>query len=89
MKKRKKALPWRVQSDDEGGFDELVVGGRVKGNTCLIHAEMMNRRSIFVSVGELRVWAHIDKNGQAVVTLIENDTGVKPWEPPLRSEAKP
>lgn len=88
MKKRKRPLPWRVQSDDEGGFDELVVGGRVKGNTCLIHAEMMNRRSIFVSVGGLNVWAHINKDGQAVVTLIENNTGVKPWAPPERGGAE-
>lgn len=88
MKKRKRELPWRVQSNDDGGFDELVVGGRVKGNTCLIHAEMMNRRAIFVSVGELRVWAHVEKDGTVKVTMIENETGVKAWEPPQSSGAE-
>lgn len=76
---RKKTLRWRVQSDDEGGFDELVVAAGVRG--ALVHAEMMTRRSIFVSIGDLRVWAHV-KRGKVVVTMIENETGVTPWAPP-------
>lgn len=75
----KKNLRWRVQSTSDGGFDELVVASdKAKRGGCLIHAEMMNAREIFVSVGELRIWAHIDKKGVARVTMIENDTGVEP-----------
>lgn len=70
-----KRLRWRVQSGSDGGFDELVVTSDEKGG-CLVHAEMMSKRSIFVSVGELRVWAHVDTKGVAHVTMIENDSGV-------------
>lgn len=61
-------LPWRVQSNDEGGFDELVVGGRGVGVDALIHAEMMSDRSIFVSIGPLCIWAHVTKSGRVKVT---------------------
>lgn len=64
---RAKPLSWRVQSNDEGGFDELVVRGRARGE-CLIHAEMMNDRAIFVSVGDYMIWAHVNKQGKVVVT---------------------
>lgn len=67
-------LKWRVQSD-LGGFDEIVLTTSRPGG-CLLHAEMMDRRAIFVSIGELRVWAHVDDEGRAVVTMIENDTDV-------------
>jgi hypothetical protein len=71
-----KPLRWRVQSKDDGGFDELVVSAG-KGDA-LVHAEMMSDREIFVSVGELRVWAYVDKRGKAVVTMIENESEVQP-----------
>lgn len=67
-------LRWRVQSDDGGGFDELAVSAG--GREALVHAEMMDRRSIFVSVGGVRVWAHVYR-GKVKVTMIENDTSVK------------
>ncbi len=67
---RKKALPWRVQSGPEGDFDELVVHS-LDGGPCLIHAEMMNERSIFVTVGDLAIWAYVDKGGHAKVTNTE------------------
>ena len=66
---RKKALPWRVQSGPEDEFDELVVG--MGGRPCLIHAEMLNERSIFVTVGDLAIWAYVDKHGDAHVSNTE------------------
>ena len=66
---RKKALPWRFQTDDATGFDELVVG--IGGNPCLLHAEMMSERAIFVTVGDLMIWAHVDSKGKAKVTHTE------------------
>jgi hypothetical protein len=36
---------------------------------------MMDRRSIFVSVGGVRIWAHVSR-GKVKVTMIENDTDV-------------
>ncbi len=69
----KKDLPWRFQTNDDTGFDELVVG---KGSfPCLLHAEMMNRRSIFVTVANLSIWAYVDKHGKAHVTDIEDNSG--------------
>lgn len=78
-----KPLRWRVQSNNDGGFDELAVSSGKKAG-CLVHAEMMNDRSIFVSVGDLRVWAYVDKRGKAVVTMIENESEVQPL--PKRSD---
>lgn len=71
MTRSKLRQRWRVQSNDDGGFDELVVhyGGR---EGCLIHAEMMDQRSIFVSVGDLCIWAHVDRKGRVVVTGTED-----------------
>lgn len=65
----RKALPWRMQTDGQSGFDELVVG--IGGRPCLIHAEMMNERSIFVTVGDLAIWATADKHGNTKVTNTE------------------
>jgi hypothetical protein len=65
-----KQLRWRVQSNHEGGFDELVVSANVKGDA-LIHAEMMNDRDIFVSVGEVNIWACVDARGRVRVTSVE------------------
>lgn len=73
----KKALPWRFQTDDRTGFDELVVG--MGGRPCLLHAEMMTERAIFVTIGELAVWAHVGKDGVARVTGAE-------WRPGKMSE---
>lgn len=63
-------LKWRVQSDDEGGFDEIAVTSKAG---CLIHAEMMDERSIFVSIGSHRVWAYVNKQGVVKVTGTEDD----------------
>ncbi len=66
---RKQPLKWRVQDDGAKGFDELVVG--IGGKPCLIHAEMMSKDSIFVTVGHLAIWAHVDKQGNAEVVETE------------------
>ncbi len=92
---RRKALPWRFQTDAATGFDELVVG--IGGRPCLLHAEMMNERSIFVTVGDLAIWATADKHGNTKVTHTERrpmpkkgaKTGVE-WHPPgQRQRAAP
>lgn len=57
-------LPWRVQSDDDGGFDEIVVG---RGDTLMLHAEMMSDRSMFVDVAGLKIWVGIGKDGKAYI----------------------
>lgn len=62
-------LRWRVQSDDDGGFDELVVSSN-KGNA-LVHAEMMTKTAIFVSVGTVNLWAYVNKDGKVIVTSME------------------
>lgn len=67
-----KPLPWRMQTDDTGGFDELVVRSLVTKAPCLIHAEMMDERSIFVTIGPMRVWAHVGKNGRVRITMLED-----------------
>lgn len=74
-----KNLKWRMQSTPEG-FDELVVGVALKGGECLIHAEMMNNRSIFVTIGDMKIWAHVDKDEEVVITHIEagTSTAAKP-----------
>ncbi len=76
MAARKRAR-WRVQSNDAGDFDELVVhyGGK---EGCLIHAEMMTDRSIFVSIGPLSVWAYVDAKGVAHVSGTENRASAAP-----------
>jgi hypothetical protein len=71
---RARPLEWRVKSGPEGGFDELVVHGRATTGPALIHAEMMDERSIFVSIGHLKVWAHVGRDGVARVTMTEGDT---------------
>lgn len=60
-------LPWRVKSDPWGGFDELVVGS---GKECLLHAEMMDKNAIAVNIGDLLVWACVEK-GVVKVTHVE------------------
>ncbi len=67
----RKPLSWRVKSGEAGDFDELVVG--MGGRPCLIHAEMMDERSIFVSVANLKVWAYVDKAGNAHVSMTEEE----------------
>ena len=65
-------LKWRVQSD-MNGFDELVVSAATGAKECLIHAEMMSGRDIFVSIGPLRVWATVRRDGTVEVTNTEQD----------------
>ncbi len=68
---RAKPLSWRMQTGVDGGFDELVVSARARKSPCLIHAEMMDDRAIFVSVGHIAIWAHVGRDGVARVTHME------------------
>lgn len=45
-RKPKPCKRWRVQSDDDGGFDELTLAGG------LVHLEMMDRNVCWVKIGE-------------------------------------
>jgi hypothetical protein len=65
-----KQLPWRVQSNDDGGFDEIVVGS---GKGMILHAEMMNDRSCFIDLAGLRIWVTVGRDGVARVTETEQD----------------
>lgn len=69
-------MKWRVQSNDTGGFDELVVGD------CAVHLEMLDTRLLWLGIyhpnGEDR-WAFnitMDKNGKPKkVTMNEEPFG--------------
>lgn len=66
-----KGHAWRVQSDDRGRFDELVVAmGKLK--TTVIHAEMMDTRSMFVDVAGVSIWVHVGRDGVARITEVED-----------------
>lgn len=67
--KKRQPLRWRVNDDGAKGFDEIVVG--IGQNPCLLHAEMMSKDAMFVTVGHLAIWVRIDKNGNAVVQETE------------------
>lgn len=75
------AHSWRVQSDEQGRFDEIVVkigrapkpGSREKGgNGLILHAEMMNNRSCFVDVAGLCFWVTVGRDGVARITNQED-----------------
>ena len=70
---------WRVQSDDRGDFDEIVVRkgkaggkGRRGMDGLILHAEMMNDRSCFVDVAGLCLWVHVGRDGIARITHQED-----------------
>ena len=69
---------WRVQSDDRGRFDEIVV---VTGKSpkpgqpesgFILHAEMMDNRSCFVDVAGVCLWVHVGTDGVARITMSED-----------------
>ena len=70
---KRKTLAWRLNKDDDGGFDEIVVGMGLAGHQALLHAEMMNARDIFVSIGPMRIWATVRRDGTVEVTNTEQD----------------
>lgn len=84
-----KLLFWRVQSDEDGGFDELVVKSRRQKGGVLIHAEMMNSKAIYVDVAGVRIWAHVDRQGHARATMIENESGCRVSGPHKSNEPEP
>ena len=66
-------LAHRVRLNDDGSFDELVVS-TPKGDA-LIHAEMMDRRAIFVSIGPMSIWAWVNEEGVVEITGTETCEG--------------
>jgi hypothetical protein len=66
---------WRVQSDDRGDFDEIVVlkGPQTKTAPGLIlHAEMLDNRSCYVDVAQFCLWVHVGRDGIARITMSED-----------------
>jgi hypothetical protein len=69
---------WRVQSDDRGRFDEIVVvigketAPRRKFDGLVLHAEMMDPRSCFLEVAGLCLWVHVGRDGIARITNTED-----------------
>ena len=63
---------WRVQSGDDGAFDEVVVsiGGSTAG--LVLHAEMMDDRDCFIDVAGLCLWVHVVDDGVARITHQED-----------------
>lgn len=49
---------WRVQSDDEGEFDEIVVGK-------WLHVERLNAKGYFVRIGDKQWTVIAEKDGTA------------------------
>jgi hypothetical protein len=54
------AKPWRVQSDDAGEFDEIVVGH-------WLHVERMDTGAFFIAIGDKRGWVTI-RAGKVTLT---------------------
>jgi hypothetical protein len=55
---------WRVQSDDRGGFDEIVVGG-------WLHVERMDHRAFFLAVGERRWHVYVGRTGKVTMNGLD------------------
>lgn len=72
-------LKWRLNSDPLTGFDEVVVHS-TRPDEVLLHAEMMDRRSIFVSIGDLCVWAGVNPRGNVEISGIERRTPISEKE---------
>lgn len=64
-------LPWWTKEEPGGGFGELVVD--TGSGPSLLHAEMVDKRSIFVRVGPVCIWAYVGRSGKVYVTHIEDD----------------
>ena len=63
------AASWRVQSDERGHFDEIVVG---TGRSYWLHAEIMDDRSAFIDVAGLCFYVYQDANGLARISYCED-----------------
>lgn len=62
---------WRVQSDEDGRFDEIVIRDGRKRRGLVLHAEAMSLRSYFIDVAGLCLWVSV-KNGVATITHQED-----------------
>jgi len=56
---------WRVQSDDRGEFDEIVVGD-------WLHVERLDTNHYYVRIGERVSWATPEKDGRVTITYEED-----------------
>jgi len=79
----------RFQTSDEGCFDELVVGcgPRPRRDGHMLHAEMLDSRSMFVDVAGVCLWVWIDSKGVARITMSEDRREVPVKCPDLRDPA--
>ena len=66
--------PWRVQSTDDGAFDELAVG---RGASCWLHIEHLASHEggddYFIAIGGRREWWTVDAMGKATRTMVEGE----------------
>jgi hypothetical protein len=62
-------------------FDEFVLGGGRPGIHCAVHAEMLSADTMFVSVADRRFWLRFKRNGDAVITWEERDSGLSAAPP--------
>jgi hypothetical protein len=76
---RRGAHRWRVQSTDNGDFDEIVVVvgrepkvGTRNRNGLVLHAEMLDDRSCFLDVAGFCLWVHTGKDGVARIAMVED-----------------
>ena len=69
-----KRRPWRVQSDDDGAFDELVVTGLRGGS---LHVEMMTRGVACVTVYGPRCTLTMSVDVDTGRVVIQEERGVK------------
>lgn len=65
-----KPLRYRINADPVAGFDEVVVHS-TRPDEILLHAEMMSPRSIWVSVGDLCIWAFVNDEGRVEISDME------------------
>ena len=69
---------WRVQSDEKGRFDEIVVvigkdTGSVGNNGLVLHAEMSSDCSGYVDVCGVMLWFYVGRDGIARISEAEDN----------------
>ncbi len=67
----RRRIRWRVQSDNDGSFDEIVVGSS-SNDGLILHAEHMGNSSYFIDVAGICIWAFIDSEGRALIASSED-----------------
>ncbi len=67
---RSRGHAWRVQTDDAGRFDELVVRDSA---ALVVHVEAMGLRRYFVDVAGVSIWVYVGRDGVARITDAEDN----------------